>query len=429
MLCLLIHYLGYERDFDDGLVGGRDFVDRELAEAASRQPIRFLNFLYANWSFISKESRDAIINGVSNNLAFRFGNLQPNQEWKSIEESDPINLVCLLLDEFERHPTHWWHSRAASHAIESCAYVIKDKKNAERLLFLAAGFTTLNEENPIKGENVRLIESGINMITGNIVEGLMILVNNFQNLDVTYPDLLVPTLNYFAEKGHPAIRALILRRLPYLQSKDTELGWKLFHLSMKNATGLWQYAESCLYYAYGKQFEKVAPLLTRIKNDGSGKDFEIWGRISALAAFRNHINITDLINDLEVVDSTEAWDGASSVWTHPENAKQHNEQCMSGIEAGLRRNTANAMIVAKNMVNFFRSENLIILPTDLLELFLMFLKKVVRKTDIIYLGLMNGLTQFHNMILRKLWLQSKFIFPILKIPDRICMTIKTILHN
>ncbi|MGD8777454.1 MAG: AAA family ATPase [Ignavibacteria bacterium] len=368
VLRLLLHYLGYERDFDDFLVGGKEHVDGELAEASSRQPTRFLRLLYTHWADISENSRYAIMNGVANYLAYRFGNLQPNKDWKPIEEPDATDLAYLILDELERHQKHWWHNRAASNAMQACAYVIKDKQNAERLVFLAAGFTTLEEECTIKGASVELINKGINMINGNVTESLMILANNFLENSDTYPELLRPTLQCFAEKGHPAIRALILRRLPYLQSKDSELGWDLFYFSMKDATGLWQYAESCLYYAYHKHFDKVSPLLERIKNEGSSNDMETWGRISALAAFSNHVNITELLTELKILNIREAWEGASSVWTHHQNAKQHHEQCMMGIEAGLRANVATASIVAQNMVKLFNAENLISIPTKLIDL-------------------------------------------------------------
>ena len=115
------------------------------------------------------------------------------------------------------------------------------------------------------------------MMTGNIAEALMIMANNFQERGIALPELLPATLRRFASNEHPAIRALILRRLPYLQSQNPELGWELFHRAMQDAVGLWQSAERCLYYAYHDHFEKVAPSLERIRREGARKTWKLGG--------------------------------------------------------------------------------------------------------------------------------------------------------
>jgi hypothetical protein len=220
----------------------------------------------------------------------------------------------------------------------------------------------------IKGDSVDLITTGINMISGRVVEALMILANSFQEHSVPFPELLSPTLRRFAGSEHPAIRALILRRLPYLQTQNYELGWDLFHLAMQDSTGLWQIAEPCLYYAYHDHFEEVALLLARIYHEGCGKDLETWGRISALATLSMHIDISTLIKDLNVLDNTEAWHGAASAWTHPENIKRHRELCLAGIEAGLKTNDPHAEAVARKMNQLFNECNLISIPLELIHL-------------------------------------------------------------
>ena len=325
VLCLLAHYSEYKRDFDDFLVGGEQEVGGQLREASSLQPTRFLRLLSTYWIDISEGFRDDIMDGIANYLAYRYGNLKTNGKWEPLDEPDAPALASHILAELERHPKHWCHNRAASNAMQACAHVIKDTQNAARLVFLAIGFASLREESTSKGDSVDLITTGINMMSGHVIEALMILANSFQENNVSFPELLSPALRRFSGKEHPAIRALIVRRLPYLQSQNYELGWDLFHLAMQDATGLWQIAEPCLYYAYHNHFEEVTLLLARIHHEGCGKDMETWGRISALAALSMHIDISTLIKDLNVLDNTEAWRGAASVWTHPENIKRHRE--------------------------------------------------------------------------------------------------------
>lgn len=369
VLRLLAHYAGHGRDVDDFLVGGEREVGWQLREAVSRQPARFLSLLVMHWAGVSECFRDDIMDGVANYLSYRFGNLQANGIWAPLDEPDAPTLASHILDELERHHNHWQLNRTASYALQACAHVIQDTQNATRLVFLAIGFASFREESFVKGDSVDLLTTGLNMVRGNVAEALMILANKLQENSVPFPDLLLPTLRRFAGDEHPAIHALILKRLPYLQSQNPELGWDLFHFAMQNAAGLWQIAEPCLYYAYHNHFGKVGPLLVRIRREGSGKDMETWARISALAALTKHIDFTVWLEDLKTLDSTEAWKGAASVWTYHENFKQYHEQCLTGIEAGLKSNRPHAEAIAQQMKKLFCDNTSVIsIPIELMRL-------------------------------------------------------------
>ena len=360
VLCLLSHYAGYESHFDYFLVGGEREVGWQLREASSRHPTRFLGLLPIYWADIPERFRDDIMEGVATYLAHRYGNLQINGTWEPIEEPDASVLAGLILDELEKHPSHWHRRRSAAKALEACANVIHDSRNAERLIFLAIGFEGLHEDDPIRGDNVGLISMGINMVKGDVAEALMILANNLHERGRYFPGFLAPTLRRFASDEHPAVRSLILRRLPYLQSKMFDLGWELFHLAMQDSGRLWEIAEPCLYYAYYSHFEVVKPLLARLRSEGRGKDLETWGRISALATMTRHIDFAELLKDLKELDNTEAWQGAATVWTNFENIQQHREQCLFGLDAGLNAGAAHAEAVAEQMGHLFDEKSAVI---------------------------------------------------------------------
>lgn len=365
---LLAHYSGYKRDFDDFLVGGEEQVGGQLCEASSRHPSRFLRLLATNWINFSARFRDDIMDGIANYLAHRYGNLQTNGNWVPLEEPDAPVLAHQILDELERHPSHWQLNRSVAKALEACAHVIQDAENASRLVFLALGFAGHSEESNIRGDSVDLITTGINMMSGNVAEALMILANHLQELGIAFPELLSPTLRRFSSSENAAIRALILRRLPYFQHKNPELGWELFHLATKDAVGLWKTAESCLYYAYHNNFEKVSPLLERIRREGSEKEMKTWGRISALSALTGHIDFVKFLDELKALNISEAWQGATSVWSHTGNIRKHHRQCLAGIEAGL--NSPHAMAVARRVEDIFREDTPpISIPTELISLF------------------------------------------------------------
>jgi hypothetical protein len=367
---LLTHYAGYKRNFDDDLIEGERQVGSQLREASSRHPSRFLRFLVECWGNISASFRDDIMDGIATYLAHRYGNLQPNDTWAPVEEPDALALVNQLLDELERHLAHWQLNRSASKALEACAHVIQDTVNAARLVFLSIGFGGIREKCSIQGDSVDLINIGINMVSGNIAESLMILANKLQEHGIVFPELLPPALRRFARNEHPAIRALVLRRLPYLQYKNPELGWELFHLATQDTAVIWKTAESCLYHSYHEHFEKVGPLLERIRREGDKKDMETWGRISALSALTVHLDFANLLRELSMLDITEAWQGAASVWTHTGNIRQHREQCLAGIETGLNAGNQHATTVARLVKNIYRDITPPIkIPIELINLF------------------------------------------------------------
>jgi len=371
VLRLLKHYSGHAHCHGsdaDFLIGGEREVGWQLQEACSRHPTRFLTLLRDHWGDIPTLFRDDIMDGASTYLAYRYGNLQADAAWTAVEEPNAPLLAKSILDEIERHQTHWRYRRSSAKALEACANVIQDTREAERLIFMAIGFEALQEKDPISGDNVNLIALGINMVKGNVVEALLILTNKFLEQGRELPELLTPALRRLARDEHPAVRALILRRLPYLQSMSLDLGWDLFDVAMRDADGLWQTAEPCLYYAYQNHFGVVGPLLARLCREGRGKDLETWGRISALAAMTHHVGQAELFVELKVLDSAEAWLGAVAVWTNSVNIRSYREQCLAGMEFGLNNGDTHAKAIAEKMGKIFRNKSdVIAVPTELIR--------------------------------------------------------------
>jgi hypothetical protein len=354
VLLLCRHYDGHSDWHGNGidfLVGGEREVAWQLREAASRHPTRFISLLSRHSRYIPELFRDAMMSGVATHMEYRFGNKQPGEMWCPVEKPDGHMLAELVLSELENRQSLWRHKRATAEALEASAKITKDKALAERLVFLAIPFAQIHEKAPISGDDVDLLTVG--MAKGDVVEALMTLAANFLDDDKTLPDLLLQTLSMFANDEHPAVRALILRRLPYLQSKNADLGWRLFDLVMQDADGLWQIAEPCLYYSYYRRFDIVGPLLNRIREEGKNKDLETWGRISALAALEQRINFEAYLVQLEGLGSTDAWRGAATVWTNTKNIQTHYQQCINGISAGLNTSKPCAEAVASEMVHVF----------------------------------------------------------------------------
>ncbi|KRA21883.1 AAA family ATPase [Pseudomonas sp. Root569] len=336
VLRLLKHYTGYERRFEEGLIGGESEVASMLREAASRDPDRFLGIMSKNWPDISSVFRDAIMSGAANCLAHLHGNLKAEDSWATFVSVDVAALAGAVINELSNHPECWRQNRAASDALNACAHVIADIDQAHRHVGLSSEFLEMQEGASISGDGVGHLEVGINMTRGRIAEALVVLVTNLTESGVPLPEVLLRLLRNFADEKNPAVSAVIIRRLPYLQSLDPDVGWDLFDRCMTGrSSGLWGTAEPCLYYTYYKDFERVSKWLERLRLEGSGKDLETWGRISALAALPDHTRTSELLIDLTAIDEVAAWKGASAVWTNTENFKRHRSQCIAGLEYGL----------------------------------------------------------------------------------------------
>jgi hypothetical protein len=355
VLKILLHYTGQQRGyFEDMLLGGESEVGFQLKEAASLQPLRFLNILRVSWSDISSVFCDYIFSGAATHLQYMSGNLQIPASWSCSEKIEQRVLCSQLLDELERHPSHWHGNRDAANVLAACAHATRDHETASRIVFLSIGFSNLPNESALSGEERDLINVGINMPRGQVVEALLIVSNGLVEHEIVWPELLEPTLRTFAKDDHPAIRALILRHLPSLLHFRPHFAWPLFDIAVgEYYLGIWCAAESCLYSFYAAESEKTKDKLDKLLAEAKGKDLETWGRISALSSFNDKSKFTKFIDSLKNLNSLEAWRGAATVWTHQGNINENREQCFVGITEGLLQDMPISENVAREVDHLF----------------------------------------------------------------------------
>ncbi len=309
------------------------------------------------------------MDGVAHYLNYRYGNLRQNNDWKPINEPNIDFLVSNTLDELERHSVYWRQNRSASEVLQGCSHVVKDINNAERITFLSIPYLAVEEKDPISGDGVTFIGVGINMIRGHIADALMVMAIKLHEEHISWPELLLPTLHQFSTNDHPAVRAVVLRRLPYLQNILPEVGWGVFELIMrKGSEGLWDMAECCLYYTYYHEFDRVSPWLNKIVSEDIKDGLQAWGRISALAVLSEKIENCDFIKQLKELSDSDAWEGAIDVWTHHENFQRHRDLCLAGLAAALSDDNQYSSVLIASMGSIFREkEPVIILPVPVLE--------------------------------------------------------------
>ena len=373
---LLRHYVGYDRDFDDFLIGGEDEVANELREAASRQPKRFLDFLSNEWDHIANVFRNSILYGVSNYIEYLYGNLRKQDNWEPLEQPSKELLIRMIINELGKHREYWHHNNSSTSAIRAVSHIVFEESIVHQLIPLCLDYLLIENQT---SECDDLITKGINTPSGHVNEALVIMANNMLEKGHTVPSALKEALLKFSLSPCNELHAVVLQRLPYLQSKAPDFGWSLFDNLMQRSAGMWIYAEHCLYYAYRKHYKRILYYLDQIYTHGNEKDLETWGRIAALSSLASIEQQEKLLEKLQIKKNISAWKGAAQVWSHPENIKSNREQCLKGLECGLQCDQPFANIVAEQISHLFREENTVIdIPLKLIQFFFEIL---IKSTD------------------------------------------------
>ncbi|MEX1222414.1 MAG: AAA family ATPase [Idiomarina sp.] len=351
--------------WDELLVGGKSEVGHQLREAVSRAPNRFLNLLNDKWNKVPEVFRDDIMSGLARHIEGLYGNLGLNDNWKPIELPTPQQLASRIIKELKHHSSYWRHNRAASEALRSCSHVIEGRTNILLFSLLLNEYLTYEEN----FEQSNLIVDGLNMRKGKAAEAAVILAIRLSDKEIIVPSELENLLVEFSKDKLPGVRAIVLRRLPNLQASNQKLGWDLFSYIMSDSKDeLWSIAEKCLYHSYYRNPQLVTPWLEFILDRYNGKALETWARISALAALSNKIEFSAFLEKLSELESVDAWSGALSVWTHPENAKANRDQCFKGIAEATQDETEDAKLNARKLQNLFQADKPIVeIPLELLE--------------------------------------------------------------
>jgi hypothetical protein len=377
VLRLVSHYRGAGAADDwegERLIGGAEQVAWQLREAAARHPLRFLELLRRYWATIPSRFRDELLSGASTYLSYRYGNLQTPPTWVPFRDADAELLAQMLLDEMERHPTYWLHHRVAASTLVACAHVVLREDDAYRLIFACIGYHHFGEADRENGSR-DLITTGINMVRGDVAEALMVMATRWAKDGKAFPQLLPPALRQLAKGSSSAIRAVMLRRLADLQYLVPELGWELYDIVMEDPDSrLWKVAERCLYYAYNKNYQRVASNLLQMIALPKGESDQTWARISALAALSGHVALHEFLSDLSIRQSVDAWRGALDVWVHNAHLPEHHASCFDGIASALQAPAEVSMLARERTEHLYRHEkNVVRVPFVIVDRYLQIL--------------------------------------------------------
>lgn len=321
--------------FDRDMIGGFSEVKVVLRDACSLHPEKFIRLFI---SFIQENLYQdyvcALVEGIAFHLRYRFGNLQPAQQWEPIEpllEGEAI--ASTLLNWLERYFIIWEDGQTVRYALEACCDVLTDSESAKRLsLLLFWLYNKYSEDRKIRINSHDLLTTAINSIHGVAAESAIKLCNRLLEKEQPVPDLLLLLLHHAARDAAIYVRIPILQHLPFLIHKNPDLGWQLLADVFKEPQPhLWKYTELCFYYQYHHNFDIVAPYLNRLLYEGMEEAGDIWGRLSALASLAGNISQEQLFATLVKTNSNAAWQGVTQVFIANLELKEHRENCITGL--------------------------------------------------------------------------------------------------
>ena len=379
----LIRLLGYydqnnewaER-VDGGMVGGRESLQSALSSAASLVPTKFISLIpeLCNTN-LTVEYIYSIIDGFASHLRCRFGNVS-SANWKEVPPlPDGHWLANIILNLVERYSSEDKQGYITSHAIQACCYVLDDEGLLKRLYFQLwrlGGHQNPEPEIDVETERgpLGLEHTGINSVRGVAAESAMIIANKRLKQGLPLDTELIELLYRFAKDPAMAVRATMLRRLPYLHNKLPDLGWQLLNLLANDAhSGLPAYFEQTLYYQYHEHFELVKPFLNTMKNANDEDSAQAWGRLATLAHLAGHITTQELWADALICHET-ALAGVGQVFIANIDSAKNSKLCVAGLSRLMEDAKTSASVYSDFEHMLEQGENLKLVPLTLINLFI-----------------------------------------------------------
>lgn len=342
--------IGTSRVGEYGGERGRQSLQSVLRSAAELAPsivldqVGFLSTAGVHDGYIA-----AVATGVANHLRYRAGYLKPMTEWTPQEPlADAEELANRLLDMLDRYPALWSSQSTPSEAAEACAHVLLEEAGVARLTTLLDELSRRRpppeiaaQTNEAKTREVRhdgLLNEAINRPRGVAARAAMHFCNHLIEHDRTIPDLLIHTIHSFAADSEPSTRVGVLHILAYAVYTRPEIGWPIVEVVLRRdpetagATppSLWKYLEPVLYHQYHDQYDRVGPLLSRLRSEGIEGAAETYGRISALSWLASHITADELFTDLAgAPDGT--WKGTAQVLCANLKSAAYRAECRTGL--------------------------------------------------------------------------------------------------
>ncbi|MBF0583595.1 MAG: ATP-binding protein [Magnetococcales bacterium] len=342
MIRFLRHYENFKPSYDhpgDWLIGGKESVNDVLREAASINPLRYMEILAEE--DLEKGYVESIAEGVVSHVRYRFGNLQPANGWTPVEPLPSAALLARrLLNLLQWHPEWLWCGAIGARILEACADVLTEPEDTAQLTALFALSIYNPDPASVREQNDESLENQcINSARGIAAGAAACLAAKLLQSGSSLSMELISVLKQFAGDPVPAVRIGLLNAnlLAIIIHYQPSLGRDLFETLFREEQGaLWDSAYHVFYYNYRRHFDWVEPCLERMCREAPDKSMDSWARIVVLATLDGHMTFETLMMRLRGKNSEQAWKGAAIVFWKNLVDQQCRTLCVRGLEELLR---------------------------------------------------------------------------------------------
>lgn len=336
------------RDVEDNhIVGGTGEVAYVLADAASRDPEYFYSWAERHWQNIIQKFQEALLCGLAEHARYRFGNLSKDK-WVPRTTPEETTLLFYLLQLLTNIDLSKFDAYSVGSALNACALLVRSLDDLERMHFLLL-WCSQSTDPVMQEDSDDLLRIGLSSMRGEAAEAAFVIAGHWlEQGRGDIPSQLLPVLHQLAHDPHPAVRAMVLRRLPVLLHYKPDLGWQLFHAAVSaGPSTIWEHADQCLYYNYHKNFEAVCPYLELMAAQAMPEAGETWARIVTLAFLSEKIKGTCFRELLLKVGNDDAWKSAASVLSYNVRTQEVKKKCFVGLEIVLDHAPRHKEILGK----------------------------------------------------------------------------------
>lgn len=313
------------------LVGGWDQVVGSVRHAAMSVPVRALGWLDALIEENAPDPyRNACVEGIALHLRAQFGGLKPSWPYAPAEPlPDGPKLGLALLRLLERYGESWIEEHTLAEAVQACVHVLDDDESIVRLTHLLVRLS--QSANPDGSLGHDLSMEALNSTRGQAAIAAIELAARVAEAGRELPERLPPLLCQLACDKRPGVRWALLRGLPPLTQSEPDLAWALLSEATAEAgSAEWEMAEQSLYYNYYRHFERVGPILDRIRINALDMAGRVYGRIGTLSMLSGHLD-EEMLYGVLMNGPSSVWAGVAEVFAVNLGDAVQGRRCEDGL--------------------------------------------------------------------------------------------------
>jgi hypothetical protein len=324
--------------------GGSAEIATILKRCTEKNPLKYIQYFEPLWnSAVSEKYLIALLNGITDHLRYRFGNLNNSQNLifnQPLPTKEQLTKILFYLINY--YPELLIDTYSVSLTLYALAYTVEDKDDISCLIKHYNSLSkhpdpaqlkqTIFSDRKKELSSDDIVHIGSNSVRGHIANGTTTLLYRLTDKDEEIPAELFLLLELFANDSIEGVRFHVADFLPYLEYKMPSKGWRLFNAVYKDVhPSFWAFCHRFLYHQYKAHTKVVFSILAQIRTSNLTDAASIWGNIYALSYLDELITFDELLEELIDFNSEEAWRGSVAVFCGNIDIPELSEKCVASL--------------------------------------------------------------------------------------------------